>query len=183
MDIAHAAAVTRWPSWRSLAARAVATPLQPKAKPAPIIVTSLTRRPSQLSTYGVRLARPRPISTTVIVRRLAVWALFSGAKMAVPSTPSTIAATEMYSLRPGRSPSMRSPMTSSTSSPAASAGCTTTSGASIRAITCSGKPRIESPVPNSQRVRVSSRRASASRRWESDGASRASCAWKAIPRL
>ncbi len=51
---------------------------------------------------------------------------------------------------------------SSTSRPAASAGCTTTSGASSSATTCSGQPRIDRPVPSSQRVRRTSRRASAS---------------------
>ena len=44
-----------------------------------------------------------------------------------------------------------SPRTISTSRPAASAGCTTTSGASISATTCSGQPRIDRPVPSSQR--------------------------------
>jgi peptidoglycan/xylan/chitin deacetylase (PgdA/CDA1 family) len=78
---------------------------------------------------------------------------------------------------------MRWPRSNSTSSPAASAGWTTTSGASSSATTCSGKPRTDSPVPSSQRARVTSRRASARRRWASCGASLASIACSAIPRL
>src|SRR6185437_2936217 len=78
---------------------------------------------------------------------------------------------------------MRSPATISTSSPAASAGCTTTSGASTSATTCSGNPRIDMPVPRSQRPRRTSRHASARRRCVSSGASLASIAWNATPRL
>lgn len=67
-------------------------------------------------------------------------------------------------------------MNISTSRPAASVGCTTTSGARISATTCSGQPSIESPVPNSQRLPLISRAASASRRWSCSGASLASIA-------
>ena len=102
--------------------------------------------------------------------------LRGGAHSAAPTTPITIAHTATYSIRPGRSWSRCSEITSSTTSPAASAGCTTTSGASMSATTCSGKPRIVSPVPISQRVLRTSRTASANRRFSSSGVSRASIA-------
>jgi len=76
----------------------VATALQPKAMPAPSIVTSAWVRPSALSTYGNRLARPRPTSTRVIVSSSEVCVVLrGGAHSAVPSTPSTIAPIAAYS--------------------------------------------------------------------------------------
>jgi len=114
----------------------VATPLQPKARPAPIIVTSAKEWPKARSTYGTRLAHPRPTSTRVIFSSSPLWLeLRAGAHSAAPNTPTTIRLTAMYSYRPADSPSMRSPRSMSTSRPAASAGCTTAKGASRRATT------------------------------------------------
>lgn len=109
--------------------------------------------------------------------------LWFGAEIAIPATPSTIAVIATCSLRPARSPSIRSPASISTSRPAASVGCTTTRGASLSATTCSGQPSIESAVPNSHRRPRSSLAASASRKCACDGASLASIAWKATPML
>ncbi len=113
-----------------------------------------------------------------------VWVWESGgAHRAAPTTPSTIAAIAMCSVRPACSPSILSATTSSTSSPIASAGCTTTSGASDNASTCSGQPSTVRPVPSSHRERRSRPSNSAARRYCSRGACLASVAWKAIPRL
>ena len=106
-----------------------------------------------------------------------------GAHSATHTTPATIAPIATCSVRPACSPSIRSASTSSTSRPIASAGCTTTSGASDSASTCSGHPSTVSPVPITQRARRSSPSNSAARRYCSRGASLASVAWKAIPRL
>jgi hypothetical protein len=76
----------------------VATPPQPKANPAPSIVTSARECPSARSRYGNRLARPRPTSTSVMVSSSEVWlTLRGGANSAAPVTPSTIAPTATYS--------------------------------------------------------------------------------------
>jgi hypothetical protein len=70
----------------------VATPLQPNARPAQIIVNAADERPSTRSAYGSTLATPRPASTSAIVRCSPVWlALRAGAHAPAPSTPSTIA--------------------------------------------------------------------------------------------
>jgi peptidoglycan-N-acetylglucosamine deacetylase len=162
----------------------VATPLQPNARPAQTIVSSATECPSARSRYGRRLETARPTSTIVIVRRSPGWlTLRAGANSPAPTTPITIASIARCSVRPACSPSMRSPRSSSTSSPAASAGCTTTSGASSSATTCSGQPRIDRPVPSIQRARLSNPQTSATRRCSSRGASLASIACRAIPRL
>ncbi len=184
VDRPHSAAAARWCAERSSAASFVATPLQPNARPAQIIVTPANERPSARSRYGSRLASARPTSTSVIVSCPPVWlVLRGGANRPAPITPMTIAIVARCSLRPACSPSMRSPRNSSTSRPAASAGCTTTSGASSRATTCSGQPRIDSPVPSSQRARLSSPRTRAKRRCSSWGVSLASIACSAVPRL
>jgi hypothetical protein len=162
----------------------VATPLQPNASPAHTIVRFAEERPSARSRYGSTLRSASPTSTSVIVSCLpGGLTLRAGAHSAAPSTPSTIATVATCSLRPAGSPSIRSAIASSTSSPAASAGCTTTSGASSSAITCSGQPRIDSPVPSSQRARRTRPPTSAKRRCSSRGASRASSACSATPRL
>ncbi len=129
------------------------------------------------------LATPSPISTSVRTR-LPEWVVVrSGAHSAAPSTPRMIAPIARYSRRPACSSSMRWAANMSTNKPAASAGCTTTSGASISARICSGQPRIDIPVPISQRPRVTRLRASASRRCSSCGTCLASIAWNATPRL
>ena len=99
-----------------------------------------------------------------------------GAQSAMHTTPTTIASIATCSVRPACSPSILSASTSSTSSPIASAGCTTTSGASDSASTCSGQPSTVSPVPSSQRARRSSPSNSAARRYCSRGAVLASVA-------
>ena len=106
-----------------------------------------------------------------------------GAVMAAPSTPSTIAATAMCSRRPACSCSRRRANQSSTTKPAASVGCTTTSGTASSAANCSGQPSIEMPVPISQRVLRSRSRASPKRKCSVCGARLASIAWIATPRL
>jgi hypothetical protein len=162
----------------------VATPLQPNASPAPIIVSAAGERAITRIRYGSRLANASPTSTSVIVRSSDVWlVLRGGAVSAAPTTPITIAAIARYSLRPAGSWSIRSAANSSTTSPAASAGWTTTSGASSNATTCSGQPRIDMPVPSNQRARLSSPQISARRRCSVGGASLASIAWRTIPRL
>ena len=94
-----------------------------------------------------------PTSTIAISQSAALWVVLRGGAVSpAPITPSTIALIARYSLRPACSPSIRSARNISTSRPVASAGCTTTSGASSRATTCSGQPRIDRPVPSSQRV-------------------------------
>ena len=80
-------------------------------------------------------------------------------------------------------PGVRAPIARSASSPNASDGCTTASGASPRASACSGQPRRLRPVPASQRGRRTSRSSSAGRRLSSAGASRASSACSASPTL
>jgi len=109
--------------------------------------------------------------------------LRGGAHRPAPITPMTIAAIAMCSWRPACSPSIRCPRNSSTTRPIASAGCTTTSGASSSASTCSGQPRIDRPVPSIQRPRLISPHTSARRRCSSEGACLASIACRAIPRL
>ena len=68
VDSPHSAAASRWRPDRSLAASLVASALQPKASPAPIIVSSAKERPSAFSAYGSMLASPTPTSTSVTVR-------------------------------------------------------------------------------------------------------------------
>jgi hypothetical protein len=76
----------------------VATPLQPKARPAPSIVTSARERPNLFSRYGSRLATPSPTSTIVIVTSSEPWVVLrGGAVKPAPITPSTIAPIAMYS--------------------------------------------------------------------------------------
>jgi hypothetical protein len=76
----------------------VATPLQPKARPAPTIVTTAGERPIVRSRYGSRLATPSPTSTSVIVSSSEVWVVLrGGAVRPAPITPITIAPIAMYS--------------------------------------------------------------------------------------
>jgi hypothetical protein len=76
----------------------VATPLQPNARPAPIIVTSAKECPSARSRYGSRLASPSPSSTSVIVSSSELCVVLrGGAVTAAPTTPTTIMLTAMYS--------------------------------------------------------------------------------------
>jgi hypothetical protein len=163
----------------------VAIPLQPNASPAhTIVIDAGGRARSARNTYGSRLATANPSSTSRIVRRSEVWLVVrGGAHSPAPTTPITIAAIARYSLRPACSPSIRWPRNTSTSRPAARAGCTTTSGANSSAITCNGQPRIDRPVPSIQRPRLTRPQTSARRRWSSLGASLASIACSAIPRL
>ena len=148
----------------------MATPLQANARPAPIIVIDGHGRPIRLSMYGSMLATPSPTSTSARVR-LVEWVLpRAGAVRPAPITPITIAIIATYSRLPGCSPSIRCAAAISTSRPIASAGCTTTSGARASASSCSGKPSIDSPVPASQRARVSSLRTSARRSCSCAGA-------------
>jgi hypothetical protein len=178
------AASNRCPRARSSEANFVATPLHPPARPAPTIVTPVGGCDNIRSAYGSRLANPSPTSTIVIAKFSELWPVVrGGANRPAPITPITMAPIARYSLRPACSPSIRSPRNINTSRPAASAGCTTTSGASSRATTCSGQPRIDSPVPSNQRDRLMSPQASARRRCSSCGASLASIACRAIPRL
>ena len=98
MDRPHAAAATRCPPARSSDASLVATPLQPNARPAPIIVTAAGERPIARSRYGSRLATPSPTSTSVIVSSSEVWVVLrGGAVRPAPTTPITIALIAMYS--------------------------------------------------------------------------------------
>jgi peptidoglycan-N-acetylglucosamine deacetylase len=161
----------------------VAIPLQAKPSPAPIMVTEATLCPLASSRYGAMVATPSPTSTSVRVRSLECDMPRSGAHSAIPTTPATIVSMAMCSFRPARSPSRRWAKNTSTIRPAASVGCTTTSGASSSATTWSGQPSIDIPVPSSQRALRTSLSASAGRRCWSSGATRASVAWKATPRL
>lgn len=163
----------------------MAIPLHPNATPAHTIVSDAGERRNARSAYGSRLTSPNPSSTSRIVSRSEVWVvvLRGGAHSPAPITPITIAAIARCSLRPACSCSIRWPANTSTISPAARAGCTTTSGASNSATTCSGQPRIDSPVPSIHRPRRISPHTSARRRWSSSGASLASIACRAIPRL
>lgn len=162
----------------------VATPLQPYAKPAPTIVTIAGgRRERRSMRYGSRLARPSALSAIAITASEACASVCGGAHSAAPMTPTTIAPTARCSRRPARSPSIRSPIISSTSRPAAIAGCTTTSGAIDRASSCSGQPSSDRPVPSSQRPRLTRFRASPRRRYSWSGVCLASSACSAIPRL
>src|SRR3954469_25405599 len=74
-------------------------------------------------------------------------------------------------------------MTSSGSSPNASAGWTTVSGASTSAAACRGHPRTLSAVPASHRGRATSRRSSDGRNPPARSVSRASSACRASPAL
>lgn len=161
----------------------MATPLHAKPSPAPIIVIDGAGRRTMLTTYGVVASTASAMSTNVMISSPLWLVVCGGAHRAAPSMPSTIAPTAMCSRRPACSPSMRRPKYSSTSRPAASAGCTTTSGTSSKAMSCNGQPSIDSPVPASQRVRVKRLRASASRRCSPCGARLASIACSATPRL
>jgi hypothetical protein len=67
VDNPHAAAVSKWCVAKSSDASFVATPLQPKATPAPIIVTTARGRQNARSMYGSMLATPSETSTIVIV--------------------------------------------------------------------------------------------------------------------
>ncbi len=133
--------------------------------------------------YGSRLARPSVLNTIAITTSEAWASVCGGAHSAAPSTPTTIATTARCSRRPARSPSIRSPITSSTSRPAAIAGCTTTSGASESASSCSGQPSSDRPVPSSQRPRLIRFSASPRRRYSRCGVCLASIACSATPRL
>src|SRR5436189_129007 len=75
----------------------------------------------------------------------------AGAAQATPATPATIATTAATSRGPTVSPSIRSPRTSSRSSPTASTGWTAVSGASTSARRWNGHPDPASSVPASQR--------------------------------
>jgi len=183
VDSPQTAATSRCLWARSSEASLVASALHAKPRPAPIIVTDASGRPSIRSRYGSMLAAPSPTSTSVRVSRSGCTVLRRGAVTAAMATEATIATIATCSRRPACSPSIRCATNSSTSSPIASAGCTTTSGANSSAITCSGQPRIDSPVPNSQRARTIRWRTSPRRRCSSRGASLASIAWNAIPRL
>lgn len=140
-------------------------PLHPNARPAHTIVSEAGERCNARSAYGSRLTSPSPSSTSRIVSRSEVCAVLrGGAHRPAPITPTTIAAIARYSLRPACSESIRWPRNTSTISPAANAGCTTTSGASSSATTCSGQPRIDSPVPSIHRPRRISPHTSARRK-------------------
>ena len=177
VETIQSAATTMWPRPMSSAASFVAIPLHAKPRPAPIIVIEAARRPNALSTYGVIVSRPRPTSTSVTSRRWLCVEPRAGAVAAIPATLTTIAIIARCSRLPACSPSIRSAANTSTIRPAASVGCTSTSGASSNATICSGKPRIDIPVPICHRARRSSRQASASRRCSCSGASLASVAW------
>ena len=98
VDSPHRAAGSRWPLARSSEASLVATALQPKARPAPIIVVSACERPNALITYGSRLAQPSPTSTSVIVSSCEVCTVLrGGAHSATPITPATIRTIAMCS--------------------------------------------------------------------------------------
>lgn len=161
----------------------VATPLQANASPAPIIVIDGAGRRTTLTTYGVVASTASTISTNVIVSSPVCVVVWGGAHSAAPNTPSTIAATAMCSRRPACSCSIRRPNHSSTIRPAASVGCTTTSGTSSSATSCNGQPSIEMPVPSSQRARPIRSRASPRRRCSACGARLASIACSTTPRL
>src|ERR1700722_7522815 len=133
--------------------------------------------------YGSRLATPRPLRTIAIVISETWLVVCGGAHSAAPTTPTTIALTARCSRRPARSPSMRSLTINSTTRPAAIAGCTTTSGASESASSCSGQPSSDRPVPSSQRPRFRRFGPSPIRRYSRSGVSRASIACRATPRL
>ncbi len=179
----HSPATSRRPRWRSSDTSFVATPLQAKPSPAPIIVIDAERRPKAESRYGVMVSAPRPTSTSVSARRWP-WAVpFGGAVSAIPITLAMITATVRRSRRPACSPSIRWAANTSTTNPNASVGWTTTSGAHPSARTCKGQPRIDIAVPRSQRARLSRPHSRATRRCWSSGAALASAAWNAIPRL
>jgi peptidoglycan/xylan/chitin deacetylase (PgdA/CDA1 family) len=133
--------------------------------------------------YGSRLATPSTPSTIAIVASDTWLVVCGGAHSAAPRTPMTIALTARCSRRPARSPSIRSLTISSTTRPAAIAGCTTTSGASESASSCNGQPSSDRPVPNSQRLRLMRLRARPRRRYSRCGARLASIACSATPRL
>ena len=98
VDSPQAVAVTRCPWARSSEASLVATPLQAKARPAPIIVTDAGDRPITRSRYGRRLASPRPASTSVMVSSSDVWVVLRGGAVSpAPITPITIAPIATYS--------------------------------------------------------------------------------------
>ena len=162
--------------WRSRSSRR-------RSRRRPSSSSPVSDDPARAAGRAAGRSRATPTSTIAIKPSAALCVVFGGAVRPAPITPSTIALIARYSLRPARSPSIRSARNISTSRPVASAGCTTTSGASSRATTCSGQPRIDRPVPSSQRVRLIRFLASARRRCSSGGASLASIAWKAIPRL
>ncbi len=177
----------RCPPERSSEASLVATPLQPKASPAQTIVSSARGRPISAQHVGEQARERRaPRSTTVIVsssravgRRCA-----AGRTAPAPTTPTTIAAIASTRSGPACSPSMRSPTNISTSRPAASAGCTTTSGASISA-THLQRPAEDRQAGPEQPARTP-HEAHGEREPQvllAEAPRLASIAWKATPRL
>jgi peptidoglycan-N-acetylglucosamine deacetylase len=162
----------------------VATPLQPYARPAlAIVIVAGGRLERRIMMYGSRLATPSRPSTIAIVASETWLVVCGGAHSAAPRTPTTIALTATCSRRPARSPSIRSLTINSTTRPAAIAGCTTTSGASESASSCSGQPSSDRPVPSSQRPRLTRLRTRLSRRYSRCGVCLASIACSATPRL
>ena len=184
MLAAQSTAVTRAPVLKSLAASFVAIPLHANPQPAQKIVSPAMLRFDRAQRVGQQRERAdRDQHDGDLPRRGGLrWCWRERTARLRGRRPRSRRRTRTRSGRVSRS-SMRSPATISTSSPAASAGWTTTSGARISATTCSGKPRIDMPVPSSQRPRRTSRQASARRRCVSSGASLASIAWNATPRL
>lgn len=97
--------------------------------------------------------------------------------------PTMISATPASAAPVGISPSNRRATASSTRSPQASRGWTTTNGAQAKARISSGTPSHSIPSPVTQSLRCRRSQISEGRRASSGGARRASTACKAMPRL
>jgi len=131
------------------------------------IVSAAIAEASRAPTPGRRRTNPcvvtSPRSTTTIVNAIAfVLSPSSGSASAIALTPAMIATTAASSRGPTRSCSTTTLKPSRTSSPLASTGWTSVSGAWRSASTCSAKPATPRTMPSIQRGRDASRRSAPS---------------------
>ena len=152
----------------------VASPSSAYAAPAPPAITSGAGLASRESTYGTSASTPSEMIAAISATPVSCRTSRSGAAQASSPIPTVIAVTLPSSRRPTGSSSSRCPIASSTIKLVASAGSTSVSGIRSSAPTWAAQPQRASSVPRIQRGRLTSRRSSASRRWCSPGARRAS---------
>jgi processive 1,2-diacylglycerol beta-glucosyltransferase len=111
----------------------VASPSHAYATPAAAAMVRPGERLARASAYGRSATAPRAVSASTSAIPTACLGSRSGAAQPSPATPAAMATTPATSRRPTGSPSMRVPIASKTTRPAASAGCTSVSGATRRA--------------------------------------------------
>ena len=169
------------PRWAASATSCVDRPLQAKHRPASTGAARRTsgRRWTAIHSRPITSASPASTDSTITSPRGR--SVGSGANAEIPTTEAAIRLTAVTSRRVTFSPSERPPTASSATSPTASAGWTTASGANSSATAWTGQPTSPSAVPNTHTGRRTSRvRSPALQAWVS-GISRASIACSPTP--